>query len=263
MESTISLINKYGTAIVNEHSDYRPTKGVNGQLIFKKKGKGRWQEEVYARLYDHSNTEDCIVYRNGKNTFRYEIIRGQTNNAVIFDISNQPIRITGDNLSKNTAKIAFDFHTGTCNDATIEFNMFEDTSLYSSICIKIDNSTIWSLIMYDECAQHTFNKQAYYTMLANEFKPDDFMALITNVLMYYKNNKGFGVWNIDTLKTFEVIKPGLMACIKDFIEIWKNRIIQLSNDPDLCEPRATTVENAMEAIRTIEASERKTRRGNK
>ena len=262
MENTFSQINRYGIAIVSEHADYRPTTNGKGQLMFKKKGKGRWQETVPARLYDHSDIESGLIYRSKDNTFEYKAMNGQTEHRVTLNMPNQRVEITGDNLSDNTARIAFKFRAG-ISDVTIEFNIFEDTSLYSSICVKIDNFTIWSLILYDECALYTFDKNAYYRMLASEFNADNFMALITNVLMYYKNYKGYGIWDIDTLNTVETIKPGLMECIKDFINNWKKRMIELSMDSNLEEPRLKTVQNAMDAIQFLESNERRSGRGNK
>lgn len=239
MRGTLAVINKYGIAIVNGSGNYKSVVNEKGQLAFKKRGKGNY-DPIEAVLYDHSNSEDIIVYKpvvkpnkgkkdDIKDPFRYSIVMAQGNDSVLIDLpkqsgetkddvpSRQTIEITGMNLSENIDRISFNFRTSAYDAVSIVFDVSK-----GSISVNINGKDVWYLSQYDGIEDH---------------KTEDYMNAIINALIYSCG----GRWKAEDMDIIKYIEPGLMSCISDFVEKMKDKENQSSNNPNFMGYRGSNV----------------------
>ena len=226
MRRTLAVINKYGIAIVNGSGNYKSVVNEKGQLAFKKRGKGNY-DPIEAVLYDHSNSEDIIVYKpvvkpnKGKkdvikDPFRYSIVMAQGNDSVLIDLPKQsgetkdnvPSRQTIEIMGINTGMVLFNFRTSAYDAVSIVFDVSK-----GSISVNINGKDVWYLSQYDGIEDH---------------KTEDYMNAIINALIYSCG----GRWKAEDTDIIKSIEPGLTLCTGDFIEEMKDKANQSSNNPN-------------------------------
>ena len=206
-----SFVDKYALRIVTR-AGYKPVLN-KGVLEFVIPG---IDEEIKPRLYDYSDGSPYVAYKSKDGTFRFEITESRTKKDIAITGPKFSTLISEDISRENARGVSFNF---CCKDGrviSIIFDTYDDLSydkrgVLSKIIIKVNNHTVWELTQHDDHAIYEFN--GYRSLLyMRDFKTRKYISLISGEL------KRYGLWTNVTIDNFNVIYPGLVLCVKDFLE---------------------------------------------